>query len=113
MGDLEDKISKERSRYKKIELGTLGGGILLIAMGIVLLTIIPESTWLAHTVTTALYFGIGASLIVKSLTIKRDLERSINEIKMDEKLDKIISIITEKEILTKKEQRRKNKTIRE
>ena len=93
MENLEEKIERENSQYDTLKNNYYILGGIFIIIGVIIGVIFSQIEEISPTITglsIALYIGFGISLLMKSITVKQDRTRSIREIIMDDKLDKIL-----------------------
>ncbi len=94
MKTLDQKIEEERERYKKLKnkYYYLGATFVLLGVGFGIffsqLNSIPPAL---SGAAIGLYIGFGISLLMRSVSVNQDRDRSIREIQMDDKLDRILS----------------------
>jgi len=103
MESTEQKIIDENESYNKLKTKYYIFGSIFIGIGVFIGIIFSLNEHMNPTITglsLALYLGFGISVLMKSISVKEDRKRSIREIKMENKLDEILSKINEKEVIT-------------
>jgi len=94
MDDLQNKIEQEKTRFQKLKNKTYTLGSCLIALGIFLGVFLASGEGIAPVVsglTAALYMGVGIAVIMKSTTVLQEQEKAIREIRIEHKLDLLLS----------------------
>jgi len=100
MNELESRIEKEKEHYKSLKKKTQIFGMGLIALGVGFAIALAQGEGIspiAGTLTAALYIGMGITLLARNININNEEEKSIRDIQMDDKLDKILLKLENKE----------------
>lgn len=100
MDNLEEKIANEESHYDSLKNKYYILGAIFVGIAIFLVVIFSQNDRIDPTITglsVALYIGFGVSVLMRSITVSQDKERGIREIKIDDKLDRILTELNEKE----------------
>jgi len=100
MNELESKIEKKKERYKSLKKKTQIFGMGLIALGVGTGIALAQGEGIAPiagTLTAALYIGMGITLLARNININNEEEKSIRDIHMDNKLDRILLKLENKE----------------
>ena len=93
MADLDNRIKVKETKYEKLKKIYYALGAIFILLGVVTGIIFSqskESDPILSSLTITLYIGFGIALAVKSITINQEKERSVRELKIEDKLEKII-----------------------
>ncbi|MGY5149906.1 MAG: hypothetical protein ACW9W3_07565 [Candidatus Nitrosopumilus sp. bin_68KS] len=94
METLESKIIKEKKHYEHLRMKTQVFGILLIAVGIGFGIALSQGNGMAPVtggIIAAIYIAVGANILTRYINIKHEEEKSIRDIRMEYKVDEILS----------------------
>ena len=94
MDDLQNKIEQEKTHFKKLKNKTYVLGSCLIGLGFFLGLFLASGEGIspvAGGLTAALYMGVGIAVIMKSTTALHEQEKSIRDIRIEHKLDLLLS----------------------